>query len=469
MLDLPRQRLAKNTILVMLLIYVTLCVVFGGASRYNLYIHAVLQSIAALGIAFLIFTWPAKISISRVAVPIGLLCTMEIYSALQVIPLPTAIWKQLPGREFVILGFDALEVRYHPMPISLDTEASIANLGYALTPLFVILAAIRVGIRRLKRVLPVFMCMVGFCSAALGMTQIYFSRENCFYFYENTNYGLPVGTFANVNHFASMLLMLLPFGIYKLREKIGRSKRSDENIANAAIFFILLLGITLGIVAAGSLAVYLMCAPVIALSFMGAGSNAARTNEIRSSLLLFCAIFILGIFLVSTNPNLENLGITGAADDPTSRQNMWSYTLAAIGEFWPVGSGTGTYENVIPLFEDPNNVNSRFIALAHNEYLQILMEFGLVGLVVMLVSIAWAVLRIKSIWLCGEMTNTLSIQKMASIGIVVCVVHSVVDYPARTPAITSLVGILISLLALTCDVRNRSTNSPTNPSKRIVL
>lgn len=450
--------------------YLILCLTLGGASRYGLFAHGILQTVAALGIALLIVSWPRSLMLAGVKAPICFLVAFTLIGVLQCIPLPVGLWTTLPGRAPVVEGYHALNVPLVEMPTSLDPEATIQSLSYILPPLFVLLLCVRVGLRRLKRVIPGGMCVVGVMSVLMGLTQVYLGRESFLYLYQNTNIGFPVGAFANVNHFSVLLLMILPFIIYILRQLSFKPSEIDQSLAWAATAICTLLLIVVGIGSAGSLAIYLMTLPIVGLAWLG---TRTRVQSKRANLLTGLAVFAvvaIAVIAVSTSPVLDGLGVTGAADNPTSRQNMWTYTWNAIDDYWPVGSGIGSYQSVIPLFEDPDLVTSRYIATAHNEYLQILMETGVFGLIVLLTALGWLSWRTKVVWLDGVATSSENFQKMALVGILACSLHSIVDYPARTPAIAALLALYVGIVALPKieQLRSEKAKEPEDP-KRLVL
>lgn len=462
--------LRKDALHFVLITYLVLCLVLGGAGRYGLFAHGTLQTIAALGIALLIVSWPRLLLLRGVKTPICIIVVLPLIGIVQCIPLPIGLWTALPGRAPIVEGYHALEIPLRDMPISLDPEATTQSLGYALSPLFVLLLSVRIGLRRLKRTIPGLMCVVGFFSVLMGLSQVYLGSESFLYLYENTNVGFPVGAFANVNHFSILLLMILPFAVFILRERSFKQSEIDQNIAWSATAICTLLLLAVGIGSAGSLAVYLMALPIVVLTWLGTRTRVQSKSANRLTGLAMLAVGAIAVMVVSTSPVLDGLGVTGAADNPTSRQNMWTYTWTAIDSFWPLGSGIGTYQSVIPMFEDPDLVTSRYIATAHNEYLQVLVEAGVLGLAVLLIGISWLFWRTKIVWLAGNAASSDNFQKMALVGILACSLHSIVDYPARTPAIASLLALYVAIVALPKieHLRSEETKVPENP-KRLVL
>ncbi|MEM7329349.1 MAG: O-antigen ligase family protein [Pseudomonadota bacterium] len=363
----------------------------------------------------------------------------------------------------------SLDVVMGAMPSSLNVEATHASVGYVLTPLFVILLCVRIGLSPLQRIMPAFFCQLGAVFALVGLSQIYVGHEGFLYLYENTNIGAPVGTFANVNHFASLLLMISPFAVYLVAGASARRRETDQTAAMMLMIYSCLLLLTVGIAAAGSLAIYFLSIPIVSLALVATRANTFEGRGRMLSRIAVASIVILGASIVWNSPVLNGLGLIGSDDDPTSRQNMWSFTIAAIQEYWPIGSGMGTYESVIPHFENPDEVTSRYIALAHNEYLQLAMEMGAAGVVIAFTGATWLIIRARAIWFGGDSNRTQIMRKMAFLGILVCCSHSIVDYPARTPAIASVLAVYVALVSLPQVERSKPKNIKVQSDKRRVL
>lgn len=463
------KSIQNKSLIVVLLSYTVLSLLFGGASFYWLAAHGALQAVAAFGIAILAVTWPRNLSLTHVRFPIGLICAMALIGLLQTLPISWGIWTSLPGRGVILEGFESLEIAPTSLPISLDYASTLFSAGYALPPLFVILLCVRIGAQALMRAIPTFFCVVAFFMVLLGLSQVYSGNSEVLYFYENTNFGFPVGTFSNVNHAGTFLLMVFPFTFLLLREVLFSRFSFDLRVGLAAAVSVVMLFIFIGIGAAGSLAIYFLFVPTVCLAYLGSRSP-FRHN--RASLLSGGVLFVIvvfGIILVSSSPLLEGLGVTGSSEGSTSRHNIWAFTIQAIGEYWPVGTGLGTYRSVIPQFENADNVTSTYIALAHNEYLQITLELGAPGVAVIFIGLVWLLHRSVTVWFSGDRSMTLTIQKMALIGVMVCVVHSFVDYPARTPAIACVVAICVAIVSISENEHSPTSERTPSLSKRLIL
>src|SRR6202035_3756040 len=88
--------------------------------------------------------------------------------------------------------------------------------------------------------------------------------------------------------------------------------------------------------------------------------------------------------------SLSSRFLQGALDEGMARRlSIWRQTWPVVRRFWPLGTGVGTYESVMVLYQ----TMSRFFYISHadNEFLQILAEGGLLlGLPVALAIVSGA-------------------------------------------------------------------------------
>ncbi|MFW5330333.1 O-antigen ligase family protein [Hydrogenophaga sp. ZJX-1] len=134
-----------------------------------------------------------------------------------------------------------------------------------------------------------------------------------------------------------------------------------------------------------------------------------------------------------------------AADDALralTREATWQGALA----YWPLGSGLGSYAWVFPRFQAPE-VGRYWLDLAHNDYLQILMETGALGLVAMALALALMGRRALQLFTAGRGTWS-SADRLAvacGLGLLATLLHAWVDYPFRIPANAMLAAFLLGV------------------------
>jgi hypothetical protein len=117
----------------------------------------------------------------------------------------------------------------------------------------------------------------------------------------------------------------------------------------------------------------------------------------------------------------------------------------------PLGSGLGTFVPVYAMFEKPEDtIADTYANHAHNDVLELWLNTGLVGLVLIGMFVVWLALRSVQIWRssapegASELDWTLA--RAATIIMGLLIAHSLVDYPLRTGAMMAVMAFASALL-----------------------
>jgi O-Antigen ligase len=123
-------------------------------------------------------------------------------------------------------------------------------------------------------------------------------------------------------------------------------------------------------------------------------------------------------------------------------------------------TGTGPNRAVLTWVQNGRRVTSRY---AHNEYLQVLAELGLVGLallVVLLASLAWTV------WRGPPHAPSAAVWAGAAAGLAALAVHSALDFLWHLPAIPLVGAVLAGLVLPTALDQEGGTRPPDRPTDK---
>ena len=134
--------------------------------------------------------------------------------------------------------------------------------------------------------------------------------------------------------------------------------------------------------------------------------------------------------------------------DATSdaRIGLWVETMFAVRQYWPFGSGVGTFVPMFAAVERLGAVNPSVPNRAHNDYLELALEGGAFGLaLLLLVALLILALAIRA-WRRRPQDRPQVIFAIAALVIVAA--HSVVDYPLRSMALACLAAVCVGLLAM---------------------
>jgi hypothetical protein len=139
------------------------------------------------------------------------------------------------------------------------------------------------------------------------------------------------------------------------------------------------------------------------------------------------------------------------ADDPLKdgRIAFARVTAEAAQLYMPFGSGMGTFVPVYAMQERPEDaLPDTYVNRAHNDFLELWLEAGVVGLGLVSVFLFWLASRSLKLWRRNAPGGELDLS-MARAGTIVAalvVAHSLVDYPLRTGAMMAILAFASGLL-----------------------
>lgn len=417
-------------------LYLFLCLIFGGASNGGFLANWFLQVLGALLLGWACWSYPERKVGPRRKSLTALFAAAVMIVALQFVPIPAELWHMSPARTALAQEGDLTGTAYAPLLWGLLPHEAMKSAIWAL-PAF----ALGVAMLRLPHWKPehlawaIIFAMV--LSVLIGAVQLSQGETSPAYFYAITNRGSTVGFFANANHLATLLLMSIPFIAALIAQQ--RQQHRWGNGAFLAMAIGLLVVVLAGIAANGSRAGFALVGPVLAASIM----ICFATPTVRKAAVIGFPLCLMGALVwVFTSEGgaaflaLENAPSTG------NRMYIWGRAWAAFGDFLPLGSGLGTFAEVIRRYEDAGAVSNVYVNHAHNDYLELLLEFGLLLVPVLVAFFIWWSSRAGRIWL-ARAANPFS--RAAVVASAVVLVHSLVDYPLRT---TSLSSVFVASLVM---------------------
>ena len=127
-------------------------------------------------------------------------------------------------------------------------------------------------------------------------------------------------------------------------------------------------------------------------------------------------------------------------------------TIEAARAYMPIGSGLGTFVPVYAMFEKPEDITvaNSYVNHAHNDVLELWLDTGVVGLVLMGIFVIWFVLRSVEVWRSappfGAREIDWSLARAGTIVIALLVAHSLVEFPLRTGAMMAIMAFACALL-----------------------
>ena len=278
--------------------YLLLCLLLGGSAQ-GIWANMVLQLVGLALLAWAALA-PATDPAPDDARPLfGLILLGLLVVAVQLVPLAPSLWQQLGGRGAIVQGFQVLGLAPPPLPISTAPYDSAATLLTLIPPIALLAAALRLGCRPLWLVLAL---VAGtFSGILLGALQVGGGEPTAspWYLYEDTNYGVATGFFANANHMATLLVVSLPFLAALLASARARGRNVQRYSAAVILIAAGALVVAVGLALNGSLAGYGLGVPVVVASAM---ILLPRRSRARGWLAGAAALLLVAVSPASRRP-----------------------------------------------------------------------------------------------------------------------------------------------------------------------
>jgi putative inorganic carbon (HCO3(-)) transporter len=289
--------------------------------------------------------------------------------------------------------------------VSIDPARTLRALGFFVSCSLLILGIAQSLNRDALRKLTRSVVIVGFVAAMTGLAQNLFFGHTIYGFWTPQDGHNPFGPFVNKNHFAGWLLMALPLGAGHLIGRLARSSRplatdwhgrllrlSSPTFAKTVLFALALLVMSIALLLTLSRSAIVALALALGLAAMSV-ARATGMRELTRALTVVAAIVIVPIAWVG----VDAIGARFAAPDAASlngRTDVWTDATRVVRAFPLVGSGLNTY-GVISLFYQTADLGHYYDA-AHNDYLQLAAEGGLLVALPAMATVALLVVTIRS-------------------------------------------------------------------------
>jgi len=350
--------------------------------------------------------------------------------ALQLLPLPLSWLKVLsPARAELQSALSPIGLGGARAPLSAAPALTMAHLLRVLC-FICIFFVIRELTRRLATwpwltALPVV--GVGALEAALGLAQ-YFG-------------GAPraTGTFVNANHYSCFLQMTLPFPLIlaamAIRRRRGHESDSLKRVLPACALIACAVLIFLGALYSMSrMGLAAIAASLLVLAAFVPAIRGARGRFGYLSAAAFAVAFVLSVFVSAPGALLERFANNGGREALTSqvRVEIWKETLRMTAAYRVFGSGLGSYASVFQKYRAA--APEYLVDFAHNDYLQILAESGVVGFTIAAAAGLMILLRIVRGVRAGPATPHRLLAAGCAAALAALMLDSAVDFDFYIPA-----------------------------------
>jgi O-antigen ligase len=323
--------------------------------------------------------------------------------------------------------------------LSLAPDRTLASALWLLPAAAVMLGMLRLGVR--ESWIGWTIVSATALSVLVGTLQVAGGHDSIWYLYEITNYGVTVGFFANANHMATLLVSTLPFlgALYMFARRRGRTAQKLAGLS--LILGGLLVMLLVGLVINGSLAGVGLAVPVAGATLLLMLRRRKMPVWALAAVLLLTAASVSAVFSGRFDNNLFS---DEAPGDVVSRHTTFAASFEAVKDYFPFGTGIGTFRPVYRMYEDPDRVTTTYINHVHSDWIEIVLETGLLGLALLLIFLVWWTKRTLLVWRAAEPDY---LARAATVASATIMAHSLVDYPLRTAAIGAIFAACCAIMA----------------------
>ena len=318
--------------------------------------------------------------------------------------------------------------------------------------------------------------------ALLGLVQFLFSNGRFMWLYAHPSRdtsSVVKGPFSNANHFGHIMALSVGPLLWWIQRTFKQSKSAfgtrrptgDEQLKRWA------LCLALGAVLFSCLLTYSRGAIIVFCVTTGCCLLLYRaTQTIGNRALVALGLTLIGV-IAAVSIHGQRLLIREAKSLQVStvselgavsgRQPIWKAVGKAIPHFTILGSGAGTHREVYPIFfADYAEVEYTH---AESGYLQILMETGVPGIV-----IVFAAILLVAFWSYRSLRfatskETMSMAVATVAGCVASATHSIVDFVWYIPACISMTLVLVAIIARLSDFSSHEKRKSTDKAKLLVI
>ncbi len=403
----------------------------GGASREEVAGQIVVRATSWIAIVIaVLFARRPRVEEARGAALV--LIAAILLCVAQLVPLPPGVWRVLPGRSAFIDPLVSPADLWRPW--SLVPGATVNALFSLVVPLAVLVLATGMREEQRRWVPLLVLAVIGF-ALLIGLLQ--FTGAQIVNPLVNGGAGQVDGLFANRNHYALFLAIgLLITPVWGVGAGSVLHVRAPIALGLVILFVLTILasgsraGIALGAIALvlgvttarrGVKSALRRC-PRWTLPAIGVGIIALITIFVLTSVAADRAVSIDRITQVNMEEDMRSRGL------PT--------VLAIIRAYFPIGTGLGSFDPIFRIHEPFALLKPTYFNHAHDDFLEVFLTAGLPGMLLLIAAIGWWVWRSVAAWQGDTM-----LPKLGSATLLLILLASVVDYPARTPIIMAMATI----------------------------
>lgn len=241
------------------------------------------------------------------------------------------------------------------------------------------------------------------------------------------------GSFVNHNHYANYIAVAAPIVIgYTLTSNYLINKKYLNYLVAAILFFACIIALVASLSRGGSASGIFGLVLLFSVYLLKYRSINRKTFFIIS--LIGCFLLLCFLSFIEVGDIIDRFKRVLIYD---MRWEIWEATFELPSSLWILGSGGGTFPDVFWKVHPPTTPKTAYYA--HNDYIQFLIEYGIIGAIVMSLAVFY--------WYKKTQVKKLAFVQIASlVSLLVMGLHSIVDFSLHIPANAILFWFCVGLL-----------------------
>jgi O-antigen ligase len=393
--------------------------------------------------------WSVTPALRRARWVLVLLGAWVLWGLVQMIPMPAQLLTLLsPGAAETYAGAGVIGWA----PITLDRHASlivwVGGVGYL--TLFCLILLLVQGRRRLYAFASVL--VLAALGQAMFASMLALSGGRL---WAGAAESYAHGSFPNRNHLAGFLAMSIALGIGLLmagldpdgaglswRQRLRNLTRTLLGHKARLRIYLAIMVVTLVLTGSrmGNTAFFasLLGASLLALLFY--------RRLPRSALVLLVSLVLVDLFILGSWFGLDRVRerLEKTVLTQEERYHVDVHGLGYLDDFWVTGSGGGTFAVVFPAYRD-QGLSPNFFAHAHNDYLESVLEYGVLGLVLPGAVVALSLGAALRVLYRRRDPLPRGMAFASLMGVMAILIHSTADFNLHIPANAALFVVLLAL------------------------
>lgn len=412
-------------------------------------------------------------------VPSGLKILLAVFlgmSAIQLVPLPQSLLKVLSSSTYDVYqslqsgGFAELGDRSWKTLSFVPGLSLYELIKYVFYFLFGYLVFKHIKSRKEVRIFVHVMILCAVAQSFYGIAEVFGGTERVLGVKKMAYIGSATGTYLNRNHFAGFLEMVFPLSVgYMLAKanffsmKRGMTLKekvlwfSQERLQKCVVYGAGAIVIGMGIFFSRSrtgififlVTVFLMMIGLSATGRRKKGRKGSRRERRFVKVIRTVSLVVLfAVVVIGARPIIERFSWEELAGEV--RPAFFQNTAEMIGNYPIFGTGLGTYMHAYAMYEK-KSLGGRVVDHAHNDYLELLAESGVVAAMSLILFGFGSVGYLFVKWMKRRDYVVRGVVLGCMAGVVAILIHSFTDFNLHIPANAVY---FVTLLALGMRVGN---------------